>query len=91
MYSIHDIVQSVDSDLPKTMNKMQQKKSLLPILFVNSSIWALTIIVCLITLKESGQFVSLFPILAGGTTVSAVAVSIGWRNRLIDRKNNSVN
>jgi hypothetical protein len=67
------------------MMAANKKKKLFPILLINSLIWALTIVVCQIALRGTHSFSSLFPVLAGGTTVSIVAVSISWKNRLIDK------
>jgi hypothetical protein len=54
---------------------------LFPIMMVNALLWAIVIIVSLVVLGDTGYFRRLFPVLAGGTCVAIVAVSITWRRR----------
>lgn len=60
---------------------VKAKNNLVPILMVNSLLWASLIVICLIILEDKQTQVQLFPVLAGGTTVSIVAVSIAWKTR----------
>lgn len=60
---------------------VKAKNNLVPILMVNCFLWASLIVICLIILEDKQIQVQLFPVLAGGTTVSIVAVSIAWKTR----------
>ena len=59
------------------MDTHQNKnRDLFPILMVNSLLWALTIVVNLIVFYRLGMHTRLFTVLACGTVVSIVAVSM---------------
>lgn len=60
---------------------VKAKNNLVPILMVNCFLWAFVIVLCLIVLENKQIQLQLFPVLAGGTTVSIVAVSIAWKSR----------
>ena len=59
---------------------------LFPLMMANALMWATAIIASLTVLYESGDYVRLFPILAGGACVASVACSITWKRRRENRQ-----
>ncbi len=54
---------------------------LFPLMMANALMWATAIIASLIVLYDTGYYVRLFPVLAGGSCVASVACSITWKRR----------